>query len=194
MIQAGFETTDPFTQTRTVVIEGAEETNGKGWVIEVHCPEGARPAILEHIHLTWSETFEILEGSATYSLGGAEHTLQAGESILMPPGVRHIHPWNTGSGVMVYRQTNDFGEANPEAVGDVLGVFATINGLAREGRIGKKGLPKNPLQFAATLRTLTKHQGFDAAVPITVQRMVSATLGRFAEALGYRGAYSRYVG
>jgi hypothetical protein len=77
---------------------------------------------------------------------------------------------------------------------DVLGVFATINGLAREGRIGKKGLPKNPLQFAATLRTLTKHQGFDAAVPITVQRMVSATLGRFAEALGYRGAYSRYVG
>jgi hypothetical protein len=59
MVQAGFETTDPFTQTRTVVIEGAEETNGKGWVIEVHCPEGARPAILEHIHLTWSETFEI---------------------------------------------------------------------------------------------------------------------------------------
>lgn len=53
MIRAGFETTDPFTQTRSVVVEGAEETDGRGWVIEVHCPEGALPAILEHVHLTW---------------------------------------------------------------------------------------------------------------------------------------------
>lgn len=56
MIRAGFETADPFTNTRTVVIEGAEETDGKGWVIEVHCPEGAPPAILEHIHLTRPST------------------------------------------------------------------------------------------------------------------------------------------
>ena len=112
----------------------------------------------------------------------------------MPPGVPHVHPWNTGSGIMVYRQTNDFGETNPNAVHDVLGVFATINGLAREGRIGQKGLPKNPLQFAATLRTLTKHGGFDANVPIPVQRALSAPLGRLAEALGYRGVDPRYLG
>ena len=61
MIRAGFETTEPFTLPGTVVVEGAEETVGGGWVIEVHCPEGARPAILEHVHVTWSETFEILE-------------------------------------------------------------------------------------------------------------------------------------
>lgn len=111
----------------------------------------------------------------------------------MPAGVTHQHPWNTGSGEMVYRQTNDFGARTPDAVQDVLDVFATINGLALEGKIGKKGLPKNPLQFAATLRMLTKHQGFDAAVPIPVQRVVSATLGRLAGALGYRGVYPRYL-
>ena len=94
---------------------------------------------------------------------------------------------------MVYRQINDFGAPNSSAVNDVLGVFATINGLAREGKIGKKGLPKNPLQFAATLRTLVKHEGFDAAVPISIQRGTSATLGRLAEALGYRGVYERYL-
>ena len=194
MIRAGFETTDPFTHTRAVVIKGAEETDGRGWVIEVHCPEGAPPAVLEHVHLTWSETFEILQGSGAYKLGGQEHALNTRETVLMPPGVPHVHPWNTGSGIMVYRQTNDFGETNPNAVHDVLGVFATINGLAREGRIGYKGLPKNPLQFAATLRTLTKHGGFDANVPIPVQRALSATLGRLAEALGYRGVYPRYLG
>ncbi len=193
MIQAGFETTDPFTQTRSVVVEGAEETDGRGWVIEVHCPEGARPAILEHVHLTWSETFEILEGTASYRLGGEEKTASRGDVVVMPSGVSHVHPWNTGSGVMAYRQTNDFGAVTPSAVHDVLGVFATINGLAREGKIGAKGLPKNPLQFAATLRTLVKYEGFDAAVPIWVQRSVSATMGRLAELLGYRGVYERFL-
>jgi hypothetical protein len=41
MISAGFETTDPITQTRTVVIQGAREMSGRGWVLEVHCPQGA---------------------------------------------------------------------------------------------------------------------------------------------------------
>lgn len=194
MIRAGFETTDPLTQTRSIVIKGAEETDGRGWVLDVHCPEGARPAILEHLHRTWSETFEILQGSATCRLGGRNHVLAKGERILMPPGVPHVHPWNTGSGVMVYRQTNDFGESTPDAVYDVLGAFATINGLAGEGKIGRNGLPKNPLQLMATLRTLTKHGGFDAKAPIALQRVVSATLGRVAEALGYRGVYPRYLG
>jgi mannose-6-phosphate isomerase-like protein (cupin superfamily) len=193
MIRAGFETTDPITQTRSVVVEGAEEMDGRGWVIEVHCPEGAAPAILPHVHLTWSETFEVLEGTAAYRLGPEEGTLAKGESVVMPAGVPHVHPWNAGPGRMVYRQTNDFGGRSPSAVDDVLGVFATINGLAREGKVGKRGLPRNPLQFAATLRTLVKHEGFDAGVPIAAQRVLSATLGRIAEGLGYRGVYPRYL-
>ena len=193
MISPGFETTDPFTQTRTVVVQGARETSGRGWVIEVHCPQGAAPAFLAHVHRTWTETFEILQGSATCRLGATELGLAAGESIIMPPTVPHVHPWNTGSGVMVYRQTNDFGASTPEAVDDVLGAFATIHGLAREGRVGKRGMPKNLLQFAATGRALTKHGGFDAAVPISLQLGLSATLGRLAEALGYRAVYDRYL-
>ena len=42
---------------------------------------------------------------------------------------------------MVYRQTNDFGASTPDAVDDILGAFATIHGLAREGRV-KRGMPK----------------------------------------------------
>jgi mannose-6-phosphate isomerase-like protein (cupin superfamily) len=193
VIRAGFKTTDPLTQTRFLVVKGAEEMAGRGWVLEVECPEGAAPAFLTHLHRNWTETFEILKGSATCSLGGKEHKLNAGDSIVMPPMVAHQHPWNTGSGVMVYRQTNDFGAATPDAVHDVLGAFATIHGLARENRVGKRGVPKNPLQFAASARTLNKHGGFDAAVPISVQLAVSATFGRLAELLGYRAIYDRYL-
>jgi len=193
MISAGFETTDPITQTRIVVVKGAQETAGRGWVLEGYCPQGAAPWVTAHIHRIWTETFEILQGTASYRLGTAVHTLKAGETVIMPPGVAHVHPWNIGSGVMVFRQTNDFGASTPDAVHEVLGAFATINGLAREGRIGKKGIPKNPLQAAATIRMLTKHGGFDAAVPIPLQLSVSATFGRLAEALGYRGIYDRYL-
>jgi len=193
VIRAGFEATDPITQTHTLVVKSAEETAGRGWVIEVSCPEGAPPYVLPHLHSTWTETFEILEGTATCRLGGEERRLACGESIVMPPRIVHTHPWNTGSGRMVFRQTNDFGAITPEAVTDVLGAFATLHGLAREGLVGKRGLPKNPMQFFATGRLLAKHGAFDAAVPIPLQIAVSATLGRLAEAFGYRGVYDKYL-
>jgi hypothetical protein len=71
---------------------------------------------------------------------------------------------------------------------DVATVLGTL------GKVGRRGLPKNPLQFAATLRTLVKHEGFDASVAIPFQRFLSATLGRVSEALGYRAVYPRFVG
>jgi mannose-6-phosphate isomerase-like protein (cupin superfamily) len=191
-IRAGFQTTDPITQTRILVVKSAEEMSGRGWVTEVYCPQGSAP-FPPHVHEIWTENFEILEGSATCRLGAKEHRVERGESIVMPPGVPHVHPWNTGSGQMVFRHTNDFGATTPQALTDVLGAFATMFGLAREGRVGKSGLPKNPLQLAATARTLTKHRSFDATIPIPLQLALSATLGRLAEALGYRGVYDRYL-
>lgn len=193
MIQAGFQTIDPFTGTKTTVIQGTEETGGTGWTLIVHCPEGAPPHILSHVHLNWHEAFDIVQGSARYMLAGKEFTAEAGDVIEMPAGLKHVHPWNDGSGTMIYRQKNYFGNVNPDAVNDIIGVFATINGMAKEGKIGAKGLPKNLLQFAATLRTLVKHHGYDAAIPISLQRFVSATLGRLAESMGYRGVYPRYL-
>jgi hypothetical protein len=193
MILAGSETSDPITGTRSLVIEAAQETQGQGWLLEVYCPVGAAATIQEHVHLTWTETFEIIAGTATYKLAGSEKQLNAGETIVFPAGVAHIHPWNAGDTVLIYRQSSRFAQANPDAVNDVLGVFATVNGLASEGKVNAKGLPKDPLQLAVTLRTLAKYDGFVTEMPIGVQRFLSATLGRLAELLGYRGVYPRYI-
>jgi hypothetical protein len=94
---------------------------------------------------------------------------------------------------MIYRQTNDFGGTTPEVVDEILGAYATINGLAREGRIGKNGMPRNPLQLVATGRAYTKHGTFDLGMPIPLQVALTATFGRLAEALGYRAVYDRYL-
>lgn len=194
MIRAGFADTEPRTQTRTVVIAGAEEMDGRGWVLEVHCPEGAASSILPHVHERWTETFEIVQGSASCRLGGELRALRAGDRIVFPPGVPHEHPWNTGAGTMVYRQTNDFGARTPEAVAEVIGVFSTVNDLARAGKVDADGKPTHPLQLAATVRALGRHGGYDAAVPVAVQKVVAATLGWVAEALGYRGVAAKYLG
>lgn len=193
MIKANFIIDNPLTNSKTRVIESNQETNGMGWLLEVTCQPKARPDIKEHIHLGWTETFEIVSGEAFYKVNGAEKRAFAGERFTVKPGQKHVHPWCAGNEPMVYTQKNEFDKQSPEAVQEVLGVFATIAELAREGKINKEGFPKNPLQLAATIRTLSKHGGYDASIPIGTSKLISSTLGKLAELLGYRGVYSRYL-
>jgi mannose-6-phosphate isomerase-like protein (cupin superfamily) len=193
MIKANFTIENPLTNSSTKVIESDQETDGMGWLLEVTCQPNTRPDIKEHIHLSWTETFVIVSGEAYYKVNGTERRATAGESFTVSPGQKHVHPWCAGNEPMVYTQKNEFDRKSPDAVQEVLGVFATIAGLAREGKVNKEGLPKNPLQLAATLRTLSKHGGYDTSIPIGVSKFISATLGRFAELLGYQGIDSRYL-
>jgi mannose-6-phosphate isomerase-like protein (cupin superfamily) len=192
MIQPGFTMVDPRTRMRTRVIETDAETGGAGFSLEVTSEAGMGPGILEHFHDSWIETFEILRGSAQYRLGGKLLTANAGETVTMPARVPHVHPWAAGDGPMVYRQTSTFATPSRDAVQDTLGSFATVNRLALQGKVNGDGLPRNPLQLAATLRTLGRHGGYSTQLPVAAQKVLSSTLGRLAEALGYRARYSRY--
>lgn len=194
MIQAGFVIENPRTQSRAVVLESDAETSGMGWLIEVTSIPAAGPDTPEHLHLTWTETFEIIQGTAYYRLDGVQHTLQTGERITMPPRLRHVHPWNASNSPLVYRQRTDLGQRDPGTVQDVLGVVATVAGLAQAGKVNKRGVPTNPLQLAAMLQIMAKHGTFDSSLPIGVQNLAAATLGRLAHALGYRGVDPQYGG
>ena len=194
MIRAGFTIENARTRSRTIVLESDVETQGQGWLLETHCPPNAPPDISEHVHLTWTETFEIVSGQAYYKLNGAVKTVAAGALIVMPPKQWHVHPWNAGETALVYRQRDDFGQANPQAMQDVLGVFATLAGLGREGKLDRHGRPKDPLQMAITLRVLSRYGGYDASLPIPVQRVLFASVGKVAGVLGYRAVLPQYVG
>lgn len=194
MIRAGFTIENPLTKSRTVILESDAETQGMGWLLEVHCQPHMPPDIAEHMHLTWTETFEIISGTAHYKLNGVQKTAQAGDKIVMPPRQTQVHPWNSGETELVYRQRDHFEKADPQAVQDVMGAFATLAGLAREGKVDAKGQPKNPLQLAATARLLGQYGGYDTRLPISVQNFLAATVGRLAMLLGYKAVYSRYVG
>ena len=45
--------------------------------------------ISEHIHPNQEERFAIVSGEATFTVDGERRTAKAGETIVVPPGVRH---------------------------------------------------------------------------------------------------------
>ena len=193
MIRKGFVVENPISHSRVTVLESEIETAGRGWLLEVRMPPRTGPDVPEHLHLTWTETFEIVSGTASYRLNHVTKKAIAGEVIVMPPRQPHVHPWNIGDSELLYRQRNDFGGSDPDAVQDVIGVFATRAGLTREGKCDERGRPRHPLQLAVTLKLLTKHGGYDASRPILMQDILAATLGTLGRAFGYRAVHRKYV-
>jgi hypothetical protein len=192
MIETGFAVDNPITGSHTIVLEDDAEIHGGGWLLEQHAVPHSRPDIPEHIHLTWTETFEIISGSAFYSLDGVQQTAEAGDVIVVGPRLRHIHPWNAGETELVYRQRDEFRPPDPTATREVRGVFATVADLAREGKVGQDGRVKNLLQQAVMLKVLNSHGGYDAKLPVWLQDGLGATLGSLAQALGYKAIDPRY--
>jgi hypothetical protein len=193
MIRPGFTITSPLTGSRTIVLESDAETGGRSWLLEVHCRPNSAPDLVEHCHAGWTEQFEIVSGTAQFSVDRVRGTARAGESFQVLPNQRHLHPWSAGDSELVYRQRSDFGQVSPATVQEVLGVFATVAGLARANKVDRRGLPRNPLQLAVMLMTLTRHGSYDAAIPRAAQELIGATLGRLAVRLGYRGVDERYI-
>ena len=192
MIRAGFTFEHPTTKTRTVVLESDAETNGMGWLLEVTRYSKLDSDLGEHLHLTWTETFEIIKGTAKYKLDGNERIANAGESFVVEPGHFHVHPWNANDEELVYHQRDRFAEPSPAAVQDILGIFATRTGMARDG-IRYKGFAKLLFQ-AATIRTAIKHGNYVESPSMATQKLLASTLGLLGELLGYKAVQPKYVG
>lgn len=191
MIRAGFTFEHPTTKTRTVVLESDAETNGMGWLLEVTRYSKLGSDLGEHLHQTWTETFEVIKGTAKYKLDGIEKIAKAGESFIVQPNHFHVHPWNADEEELVYRQRDRFEHPSPAAVQDILGIFATRTGMARD-RIRLKGFAKLLFQ-SATIRTAIKHGNYVASPSIMMQKVMGATLGLLGELLGYKAVNPKYV-
>jgi quercetin dioxygenase-like cupin family protein len=192
MIRAGFTFEHPVTKTKMVVLESDAETNGMGWLLEVTRYSKLGSDLGEHLHQTWTETFEIIKGTAKYKLDGIEKIAKAGESFVVEPNHLHVHPWNATEDELVYRQRDRFERPSPVAVQDILGIFATRTGMARD-RIRLKGIAKLLFQ-STTIRTAIKHGNYVASPSMTMQKAMGATLGLLGELLGYKAVDPKYVG
>jgi mannose-6-phosphate isomerase-like protein (cupin superfamily) len=140
-------------------------------------------AITEHLHPHQEERFIIMAGEAHFTLDGEPRVVGAGETIVVPMGVRHSEA-NPGSveiaGVVELRPALHSREMHE--------AFA---GLAAEGKTTPRGAPKNPLQLGATLWHF-RHESRVTSPPIWVQNFVLPPLWALAKVFGVRPYYDRW--
>lgn len=140
-------------------------------------------SITEHVHPHQEERFTITAGEAHFTVNGEQHLVGAGETIVVPVGVRHSES-NPGSveihGVVELRpalHSRHMHEA-----------FA---GLATEGKTTPRGAPKNPLQLGATVWHF-RHESRATSPPIWVQNLILPALAALAKASGVRPYHDRW--
>ena len=139
--------------------------------------------ISEHIHPRQEERFIITDGEARFTLDGKELVARAGDTIVVPAGVRHSEG-NPGPGeiqaVVELRpalRSKEFHEA--------------VAGLAADGRTTPRGAPRNPLQLGATFWHF-RHESRVTSPPVALQNIMLPPLWAVAKAFGVRPYHARW--
>lgn len=173
---------NPVTGERVIGITDPLEHPDGVLVAELHVAPGGRVA-LAHRHPGLVERFHVLRGRITYLIGDREETLGPGGSAEVPAGIVHDW-WQVGEEEAVVVVEVDPGGRFTEMVG-------TLFGLARDGRVDKKGVP-HPLQLALTAREYRDTMAVMKPPP-RVQAMLFGILAPIARARGLKPSYPEYL-
>jgi quercetin dioxygenase-like cupin family protein len=139
--------------------------------------------IAEHVHPGQEERFIVTAGAAHFTLDGEEHVARAGETVVVPAGVRHSE-----------------GNPGPAEATAVVELRPALNskqwhealaGLVADGKATPRGAPRNPLQLGATFWHF-RHESRVTSPPAGVQNLVLPPLWALAKILGVRPYYDRW--
>lgn len=169
---------NPITKEVLIGMHLSKES-AKGLVILP--PGGSGPPI--HIHPTYDEIFEVIDGRFEFYKTGKKVELQLGEKITVEAGIAHTFKplGNTFSAFI--------GEASP--AGKISEVIKTIYGLAIEGKLDAKGRP-GFLQGIALGKELQDDTLFTSPPP-GIQKFLFKLLGNSAKKKGYKAIYPHYA-
>jgi quercetin dioxygenase-like cupin family protein len=137
----------------------------------------------EHIHPTYDEHFDIVQGDFIFKIDGEERSAGAGKQLVVKRGAPHTFRCvGAKFGVVI-------GETRPAArIGEVI---STLFGMAHEGALTLQGQPKlmQAIVIASEYAddTIFTHPPPGIAIPIA---KALAPIGRF---LGYRPTYPKYA-
>ena len=125
---------NPVLGNRIEFKELCGETNGTRTVAEITLGSGGKVPL--HYHYEFSEYYEVLEGELKMQTGKEIKTLHKGDYILIP--VKTVHRYFNDSGNEVKFKV----VIQPGNIGYQL-LVSVLNGLARDGRVNRDGLPSN---------------------------------------------------
>jgi quercetin dioxygenase-like cupin family protein len=173
----------PVTGERIVFRKRARDTGGELMEMTLYLAPGGFIAA-PHVHPNQEERFEVEGAPVTFRVAGRERIYQPGEMAVVPAGVPHAW-WNASD-----QEAATLVQFRPAL--DTETFFETFFGLARDGKVGRNGLP-NPLQMSVLARGYTR----EMALPPPAQWFLgplSVVMAPLARALGYRARYDKYSG
>jgi|SRR5271166_2693060 len=161
----------------TAVAEDGEDLVRFNWHSQ---PGGVIP---EHVHPHQEERFIIATGEGHFVVDGEERVVGAGETIVVPAGVRHSEA-NLGSVEIV-----GVVELRPALLARQF--HETFAGLAADGKTTSRGAPRNPLQLGATLWYF-RHDSRVTSPPTWAQSIILPPLSALAKLFRMRPYYARW--
>lgn len=175
---------NPMTGERITFCTTTQNSDGRLWEAELFIPPYRGKLTTAHYHPTFTETFEILSGTAGYSVDGREAEAKAGEIIIVPAGKAHIHPWNNSDEALRVRQRVQLDQPNFATLRKIEFFAEAIFGLAQSGKVDKEGMP-HPLHFAQIANEM-QPIGYITGMPIPAQHLLFGGLSALGRFLGYR--------
>lgn len=145
-------------------------------------PNAAGPP--EHFHESFSETFTVKSGTLSILIDGEKRTVKAGESITIPPMIRH-KPFNeTGETVIVEGE-------DPKTVPIKFGfVLTQLYGFMDELENGPS-VPQMLLQLSVYGDNADSYLA--DGPPLSVQKAMRTAMAPTARMLGYKTSYHQYA-
>lgn len=137
----------------------------------------------KHIHPSYEEEFEVVEGSAIFVLNNKEIIMHAGEKVIVPAGTAHTFRPHGKEFLSVLVEARPLGKLNE--------VVHTIFGLAHDGKLDKKGRP-NFWQGIAFGSELSDDTVFTSPPP-AIQRLIFKLFAKSAKKRGYKALYPEYM-
>ncbi len=183
MANSGDEIENPVSGERVTFQRTAAETGGELLRWEHALRPGARVPY-DHIHSAQEERFEVVAGTATVRIGKDTKVFKAGETLVIPAGTAHGLVNNGDDELRVITELR--AAMNTEVY------FETVFGLARDGKVGKNGVP-NLLHAAVIVRDLGEKGGVPGP-PLVLQQIGITVLAAIGRLFGYKARYEKYSG
>lgn len=173
---------NPVTGERVVILTDPFEHPEKVLVAHLFVSPGGRVSV-KHWHPTLTERFHVLKGQVGFRIGDQEHLLGPGDAAEVPPETLHDW-WQVGDEVASVVVEVSPGDRFVELVGSFFG-------LARDGKVDKKGVPK-PLQLAVST-TAYSDVIVVASPPPWLQKAIFGVLAPIGRRRGLKPYYEEYL-
>jgi quercetin dioxygenase-like cupin family protein len=166
MVTPGQTLANPVTGERFTFTATAASTGGEllAFMADL-APGGGVP--LPHTHPRQHERFEVVAGRVRFRVGLRRFVAGPGEVVEVGPGTLHSFA-NAGEGEASMRV-----EVRPAL--DLETMLAEVVALAHDGRLTRRGLPRNPFAFADLARRYD-HVAHAPLLGVRLQRALLAPL------------------